>query len=54
MACFVSKINSTSPSAGAYTVPSVGVTTAPSPIIFPANPSSGAVERSAAIPSTGL
>ena len=27
------------------TVPSVGVTTAPSPIIFPANPSSGAVRK---------
>lgn len=48
------KINSTSPSSGAQITGSFGVTTAPSPIIPSAKPSSGAVERSAAIPVTGL
>ena len=33
---------------------SSGVTTAPSPIILPANPSSGAVDKSAAVPVIGL
>ena len=53
-ACFVSKTNKTVPSSGATTTPSSGVTTAPSPIILLANASSGAVERSAAIPVIGL
>ena len=53
-ACFVSKTNKTVPSSGATTTPSSGVTTAPSPIILPAKASSGAVERSAAIPVIGL
>ena len=54
MACFVSNTNTTSPSSGALITASSGVTTAPSPIILPANPSSGAVERSAAFPVIGL
>ena len=53
-ACFVSKTNKTVPSSGATTTPSSGVTTAPSPIILLAKASSGAVERSAAIPVIGL
>ena len=53
-ACFVSKTNKTVPSSGATTTLSSGVTTAPSPIILLAKASSGAVERSAAIPVIGL
>ena len=49
IACFVSNTKHTSPSSGALTITSCGVTTAPSPIILPAKASSGVVERSAAI-----
>ena len=55
IACFVSNTKMTCPSSGATMVAAaVGVTTAPSPIILPANASSGAVARSAAIPVIGL
>ena len=53
-ACLVSKTNTISPSAGALTTESVGVTTAPSPIILLAKASSGAVPKYAAIPVIGL
>ena len=54
IACLVSNTKHTSPSSGALTIASSGVTTAPSPIIRPANASSGVVERSAASPVIGL
>ena len=50
----VSKTKHTSPSSGALTMLSFGVTTAPSPIILPAKASSGASDKSAAVPVTGF
>ena len=53
-ACLVSNTNIISPSSGATTISSVGVTIAPSPIILLANASSAAVSKFADIPVIGL